>query len=134
MIYFGMDPNPSLSAKMTLTKLELSRMGAEALRKNCYQSGNGRFNCLYAHKGNKIRIGVFDTVAECNSAWDKADKKYALIKKLELKGYQRKKYKSGTVKYSAKLADGWKQFDTPEAARAAYEDMINKQLKELEND
>ena len=74
MIYYGMTPDPSLTAGMVLTQFEKMRLTASKLKSGCRHQGN-KFVCEYREKGNDIYIGTFDTIAECNAAWSKEDEK-----------------------------------------------------------
>jgi len=132
MIYYGMTPNPALSAKMVLTELELRRLNRGKLRSDCVEGGR-KFVCYFRVKGNKVRIGSFDSIEDCNKAWDLAKELYAQRARLKHKGYQSKKYPNGIVKHSVKLADGWKQFDCDKEARAAYELMIQANVSGIES-
>lgn len=132
MIYYGMEPKPSLGAKMALTSLELRRLNRGKLRNGCKEDGQ-KYICYYRVKENNIRIGSYSSIDACNQAWDLTKELYAQIARLKHKGYQSKKYPNGLVKHSVKLADGWKQFDDGEEARAAYELMVHANISEIES-
>lgn len=134
MMYFGMEPSLSLGAKMALTAFELKRIREGKLKGCSYEVPNG-FKCVSTYHGNKKNLGIFDTVEECNAAYDDFEIKKAvenLNQRLRARGYGESKY-NGQVKYVVKLEDGThKSFDDKEAARAKYESIIANEIKELE--
>jgi len=71
MIYYGMEPRPNLGARMVLTDLELRRLNRGKLRSDCVEDGH-KFVCYFRVKGNKVRIGSFNSIEDCNKAWDLA--------------------------------------------------------------
>ena len=132
MIYYGMEPRPNLGAKMVLTDLEHRRLNRGKLRSDCVEDGR-KFVCYFRVKGNKVRIGSFNSIEDCNKAWDLTKNLYKERDRLRHKGYQSKKYPNGLIKHSVRLVDGWKQYECEKEARAAYELMIQASVSEIES-
>lgn len=135
MIYFGQEPNINLSAKMVITDNELRRMRTGELKGCSYESA-GSYVYIYVKKGKKVRIGTYDTIEECNSAYDRCEiekKIHNLKQRLRSKGYRTSKLASGQS-YAVETEKGFKSFATKEEARKVYEDIINNQINELEKE
>jgi len=102
MIYHGMTPKPELSKLMAFTPHELGMLERDKLRKGCSMRGN-KFVCEYRVKGNEVYLGTFDTMEECNAAWDaEKARRHALkgIRKPAAQGYTTR-LKGGRVTYVA---------------------------------
>lgn len=132
MITYGLQAPPSLSALMAFTDTELAKLKAAKLRKGCRVQGS-KFVCEYREKGNDIYIGTFDTVKECNEAWDKEFKRRVALKKRKPagKGYEALRLDDGTYVYKAtvcldQVVYYLGRYDTAEEARAAYVKSIDK--------
>jgi len=102
MIHFGMPPNPALSAGMVLTDLDRKKLESGKLRKGCRHQG-AKFVAEYRVKGHDTYLGTFDTIEECNAAWDaEKARRHALkgIRKPAAQGYTTR-LKGGRVTYVA---------------------------------
>lgn len=139
MIYHGMTPDPALSAGMFFTDNERMKLHLAKLRKGCRTQGL-KFVCEYREKGNDIYIGTFDTVRECNEAWDAEQaRRKALKPRIPTgKGYTEHQYLDGTIVYKSTISARSSQtkgkpkvyflgkFKTKELAHAQYVEAINQ--------
>lgn len=133
-MYFGSEPNINLSAKMVLCDYELKRVREGKLRGSSYESVNG-YVCIHTLKGKKKRIGVFETIEECNTAYDNFDIEKLITyqkNRLKSKGYN-KSTLANSVKFVVKMEAGnYKTFETEKQARAEFEKIIANNIKALQ--
>ena len=135
MMYFGQEPSLGLSAKMVITDHELRRMRTGEL-KGCSYELAGNYVCIYVKKGKKVRIGTFDTIEECNHAYDVCDLErqiHNMRQRLRSKGYGVKKQATMTS-YTVTIDGKSKSYHDKTIARMVYEDDINKQINALEKE
>lgn len=133
MIYHGMTPNPTLCAGLIMTKGEIRQLTRDKLRPNCHESSAGSFYCIYLHKGNKIHIGTYKSLDECNDAWDKEHAKRGEKKtrKPVGKGYTSRVLAGGRMSYNPSISyNGANEFlgtvYTEEEARAMHLEAIDR--------
>ncbi len=132
-MYFGMEPNLNLSAKMVLCEAELKRIRQGKLKGSSFETSKG-FKCIHSHHGNKINRGTYRTIEACNTQWDNCEieREIENLKlRLRARGYQVSNTGKQT-KYVVKMPDGYKSFANEEVARLQYETLIKKEVEELE--
>jgi hypothetical protein len=128
-----MEPSLDLSAKMVLCEAELKRIRSGRLKGMSVETSKG-FKCIHSNHGNKVNRGTFKTIEACNAQFDNCEIKRDIEnvrQRLRSLGYQ-KSTTGKTVKYVVKLESGFKSYDTPEQARAKFEEVIENEVKKLE--